>query len=110
LSRKNAGEEGAEAHIFELSLFLITAARGCVDEPKMYGPLRLIEAISRLADVYGRSDKLKPDPFMAKVKAEIDANKYQVMASEETFVAFLDKMVVEFTDEMKRRYQRPARA
>ena len=107
MSRDVADKDGAETHVFELSLFLITAARGCVDEPKMYGPLRLIEARSRLADIYGKSDKLKPDPFMARAKAEIDANKYQVMASEETFVAFLDRMVVEFSDEMKRRYQRP---
>lgn len=44
---------------------------------------------------------------MVRAKAEIDANKYQVMASDEAFVAFLDRMVLEFTDEMKRRYLRP---
>ena len=102
-----ASDGGAEKHLFEVSLFLLTAARGCVDEPKMYGPLRLIDAISRLADVYTKTDKLKPDQFLLKAKEEIDANKYLVMASEEDFVAFIDRLILQFTDEMRRRYQRP---
>src|SRR5208282_1305371 len=97
-------EEPAEQHIFELALFLLTAARGCVGEPPIYGPLRLVDAISRLTDIYSKSDKLKPDPFLLKAKQEIDANKYRVMASEEEFIAFMDRLIVEFTEEMKRRY------
>jgi len=100
-------DEGAEKHIFELALFLLTAARGCVDEPKMYGPLRLIDAISRLTDIYSKTDKLEPDPFLLKAKEEIDANEFQVMASEEEFVAFIDRLILQFTGEMKRRYQQP---
>jgi hypothetical protein len=105
-TRDQAGDSaGAERHIFELSLFLLTAARGCVDEPKMYGPLRLVDAISRLADIYSKTDKIKPDPFLLKMKEEIDTNKYVVMSSEDDFVAFIDRLILQFTDEMKRRYQ-----
>jgi len=86
-----------------LSLYLLTAARGCVGEPHIYGPLRLVEAISRLVDIYSTTDTIHADPFLQRAKKEIDQNKYQVMASEENFIAFMDKLIVEFTDEMKRR-------
>jgi len=74
-----------------------------VGEPHIYGSLRLLDAISRLTDIYSKSDKLKPDPFLLKAKQEIDANKYRVMASEEEFIAFMARLTVEFTDELKRR-------
>ena len=38
--------------IFGLSVSLLTSARGCIDEPKVYGPLRLIEALSALTAIY----------------------------------------------------------
>ncbi len=47
-------EDSAEAHIFELSVFLITTAIWRVHEPKMYGPPRLKEAINRPAEVYDK--------------------------------------------------------
>ena len=89
--------------IFELSLYMLTAARGCVGEPLIYGPLRLVEGISRLVDIYSQTEGFRPDPFLLKAKKEIDENKYQVMASEENFIAFMDKLIIEFTDELKRR-------
>lgn len=98
-----AGRDSPEDHIFELSLYLLTSARGCVGEPHIYGPLRLVEGISRLVDIYSKTNLLKPDPFLQRAKKEIDENKYQVMASEDAFIAFMDKLIVEFTDELKRR-------
>jgi len=99
-------EGRAEEHIFEMALFLLTAARGCVGEPKIYGSFRLVDAVSRLTDIYARSDSLKPDPFLIKAKREIDANKYRVMASDEEFIQFMDRIILEFADELKRRYNR----
>ena len=95
--------QSPEDHIFELSLYLLTSARGCVGEPHIYGPLRLMEAISRLVDLYSTTNSLRPDPFLQMAKKEIDENKYQVMASEDDFIAFMDKLIIEFTDELKRR-------
>jgi hypothetical protein len=63
-----------------------------------------MDAITRLTAIYSKTDKLKPDPFLLKVKDEIDANKALAMKSEEEFIAFMDRMVIEFTDEMRRRY------
>ena len=39
----------SENHAVELLAFLITAARGLIDEPSNYGPLRLLDAAERLS-------------------------------------------------------------
>jgi hypothetical protein len=96
--------DSPEEYIFELSLYLLTAARGCVGEPHIYGSFRLLEAISRLTDLYSKTDKLKLDEFLLKEKKEIDQKKYIMMASEEEFIALMDRLISEFTDELERRY------
>lgn len=93
-----------EQYIFELALFLLTAARGCVTEPHMYGPLRLVDGVSRLTDLYTKTDLLKSDQFLISAKKRIDEKKYLVMASPEEFVKFMDDMIGQFAEEMKRRY------
>jgi nitroreductase len=93
-----------EQYIFELALFLLTAARGCVDEPHIYGPLRLVDAVSRLTKLYSKTDLLKSDDFLIRAQKKIDENELQVMASEEAFVKFIDDLIAEFIDELKRRY------
>lgn len=42
---------------FKLLAFLITSARGCVDEPVLYGPLRLVDAAARLIDIMEKEGK-----------------------------------------------------
>jgi len=37
-----------EKEIIKLFAYMITSARGCVDEPKIYGPFRLVDSISKL--------------------------------------------------------------
>jgi nitroreductase len=93
-----------EQYIFELALFLLTAARGCVTEPHMYGPLRLVDGVSRLTDLYSKTDLLKSDQVLIDAKKKIDEKKYLVMASPDEFVKFMDEMIGQFSEEMKRRY------
>lgn len=103
-SNRRASVDSPEQYIFELSLYLLTAARGCVGEPHIYGSFRLLEGISRLADLYSKTDKLKPDEFLLKAKKEIDEKKYRMMASEDEFIALMDRLITEFTVELERRY------
>ncbi len=93
-----------DAFIFEYSIFLVTAARGTLDEPRTYGALRLIDGISRLMEMYSRVPGIKPDEFLLKMKSEIQSNLDIAMTSEERLTKFLDDLVVKFTDEMKNRY------
>ena len=48
-----------ESEALELLAFLVTAARTQIDEPPEYGPLRLLTAASRLADLVG--DRVSPE-------------------------------------------------
>ena len=93
-----------EDGLFELALFLLISARGCVDEPRIYRSFRLMDALSRLCEVYSKSDKLEPDEFLSKLKEQVDRDKYKSIQSEEAFIKSMDDLVVKFTDELKRRY------
>lgn len=93
----------AEEHLFDILIFLVTSTRGCIDEPPLYGPFRLVDALSRLIDLYDRVPGLKKDAFLTEIKAEIDRKKFLVMSDPEGFKKFLDELVRKFTVELKRR-------
>jgi len=89
--------------VYDLATYLLTSARGLIDEPLLYGPLRLIEGLSRLATISERAPCIERDDFLQAAKKKIDQNKYVVMQSEEEFTKFLDSLIREFTAELKRR-------
>jgi hypothetical protein len=99
-------EEGpltSSEYIYDLATYMLTSARGCIEEPLLYGPLRLIEALSRLVAISQYAPCVKKDEFLLAAKKKIDQNKYTVMQSEEEFTKFLDSLIKEFTAELKRR-------
>lgn len=85
---------------FDLLCYVLTSARGLIDEPKIYGPFRLIETASRLILILEKHDMA--DEFLKKERKKIDEEKHSVMKSEEKFRGFLDKLILEFTEELKR--------
>jgi len=91
--------------VFGLTVYLLTSARGCMEEPKVYGPLRLIEALSALTAIYDY-DVIEKDEFLLTAKNEIDTKLVPaVMQSEEEFTKMLDDLIRRFTIELKRRNQ-----
>jgi len=90
-------------YLLELVAFLATSARGCIDEPPLYGPFRLIDALSRLIDLPKYATCLKDDDFLHNIKAEIEEKKYSVMFDTEEFQGMLDSVVLQITKELKRR-------
>ena len=84
---------------FKLLAFLITSARGCVDKPPLYGPLRLIDAASRLIDIM--EEEGKANTKLLKLKELIEEKKYLVMYDEEEFVKFLDELFKELAKIIK---------
>lgn len=97
--QKTSGGE----YLFEIATFLATSARGCIDEPRLYGPFRLIDALSRLLDLPKYASCLSEDPFFDQIKKEIDEKKVLIMSDVEGFQDFLDHLVQEFARELKRR-------
>jgi nitroreductase len=93
-----------EQFLFEYALFLLTAARGIMNEPRVYGAIRLVDAVSKLTGLYSTTISLKPDPFMIEARRKIDAKLETAMTSEEEFMAFIDELVDDFTHELMKRY------
>ncbi|MEM2864104.1 MAG: DUF6092 family protein [Candidatus Bathyarchaeia archaeon] len=101
------GSTEGEEYLFELASFLAVSARGCVDEPHLYGPLRLIDGLSRLVELSRRLPCISADPFLEKIRDQIEENKALIMYDKEKFIGFLDHLILEFAKEIKRRAKRP---
>jgi len=93
----------SDEHVYNLAMFLLTSARGCMDEPPIYGPLRLIQALGRLASISRHAERIETDEFLLRAKRKIDRNQHRALQSEEEFTKFLDSLILEFTAELKRR-------
>lgn len=91
--------------LFVMATYLVASARDCLDEPLIYGPFRMIEGASRMLEIP------HADAFLARMKAEIDREKYNVMADRASFARWLDDLLREFAAEGARRNaSAPARA
>ena len=86
--------------VFELCAYIATSAEGLKDEPKDYGPLRLLELLSRLANLAATEYK---DSFLKKIAAEVEAKQDLVMTDKSAFYDYLGQLVVDFVKEAKRR-------
>jgi hypothetical protein len=82
---------------FRLATFLVTAARDVVDEPAIYGPFRMIDAVDRL--MASSFD----DDFLREIQPELEREKQKVMSDRDAFVAWLDDVAARFAAEAKRR-------
>lgn len=82
---------------FRLATFLVTAARDVVEEPAIYGPFRMIDAVDRL--IAGSFE----DDFLSSIQPELEREKQKVMTDREAFVAWLDDLAARFAVEAKRR-------
>lgn len=84
-------EDNKKPIFFDLFCYMSSSASGLVDEPKLYGPLRLLETMERIIDVLEENDM--SNEFYSELKKEIKENKYTVMQDEEKFIESLDKIV-----------------
>ena len=92
-------EERLRYDLLKLFCYIITSARGCVKEPKLYGPFRLIDSVERIITLLDNEGLA--DDFLKKARAKIEENKYLVMQDEAGFTKFLDELVIDFTKKLK---------
>ena len=88
-----------EQEFFELICFMVTSARNLIQENRLYGPLRLVDAASRLVDILEKLD-LK-SPRLEAIKERIEEGENTVMESEEKFTTFLENLVMELVPLMQ---------
>jgi len=77
--------------IYDLIGYMASSAKELVIDPKMYGPFRLIDAVSRLIELLEKEGSA--DEFMLSLKNYINEEKFSLMTDEEHFIAFLDEVV-----------------
>jgi hypothetical protein len=82
--------------LYELLGYLLTSARGLLEEPGEYGPLRLVEGASRLAGLLAGSGSAY-GPVVQELQAGIDAGKFAVMSDPPAFQRTLDQAVADYT-------------
>lgn len=92
-------DERTRAEWLRLFGYMAASARGCVSEPKLYGPFRLVDSVSRIVDVLhtGAED----EPIFNELRNLIDDHKELVMTDTEAFVGFLDDLVVKIAEALK---------
>jgi hypothetical protein len=84
-----------DKEIIKLFIYMVTSARGCVDEPKIYGPFRLIDSMGRLYSML-KENNLLGNEEVSKIIEKIDEKKYSCMTDEKEFVTMLDDVIDDF--------------
>ena len=99
MKSSTGAEDKSRDEFFALLAFLVTSARNCVEEPKLYGPFRLIDGASRLIGILEEAGEA--DEFLVEIKEKIEDNKYSVMSDKKEFIKFLDHLTLDFADKLK---------
>ncbi len=78
-----------EAQAEELISFLLSSAEITIKEPIHYGPLRLVDAVSRMIGFMEDNGAVQEGDYLASLKHEIDVKKQWVMWDKPGFYTFL---------------------
>lgn len=77
--------------------YLVTSARGCINEPKIYGSFRLVDSAGKFYEAL-KKHGLIDDDEIAEVISMIDEKKYSCMFDEQEFVEMMDRVVDRLVD------------
>jgi len=88
--------------VFDLATYLVASARDCLDEPLIYGPLRMLEGVNKMIQL-GEKDPRFRDRFLSTMQVRVSSDILKVMSDREKFKKALDDLLLEFADELKRR-------
>ena len=89
-------ENTVNTQLLELLAYMLTSARGLMDEPASYGPFRLIDGASRLCKTLADNGYEHSD-FLKNLQHKIDERKFSVMNDADDFKALADEAVHELT-------------
>lgn len=81
--------------IKELCLFLVASAEGLFQEPSEYGPLRLLQAVLRIARLLEAQGSL--DQFLDDKARDIDQNLVSLLEDPTGFQHFVSGLVLDFS-------------
>jgi Family of unknown function (DUF6092) len=88
--------EALDRALYELLGYLLASARGLLEEPGEYGPLRLAEGASRLCALMTAGGSAYAQ-VLGELKVAIDAGKFSVQSDPQAFQETLDRAMREYT-------------
>ena len=91
--------------LIDLVSYMTTSARGLLDEPRLYGPFRLIEGVSRICGFLNPQEETD-QAFLSRLKERIDGDKFSVMSDEAVFTAMLDETVLLVAKQLRDRSEK----
>ena len=94
--QRMAGGSMRQEDYFELLVYMITSAAGLKGEPKIYGPLRMIEASERLCSLMLKEDPDNPD--LKELREIIETGKQKTTSDEEGFYQMLQDAAAKLVD------------
>lgn len=90
-----------ETKYFDFFAFLVTSARGSIEEGVFSASLRLIDAASRVAELLSSESS---DSFLKEMQTKIKLGMTgDYLASQERYIAFLDSIVEDLAVEIRKR-------
>jgi hypothetical protein len=94
----------AEEYIFELAAYLVTCAEMSLSprSTRRYSAIHFTRVLRKIIDLPEYVKGLEKDPFLQKIKGEIDQLKTGIDQMEE-FRSQLQKILIEFAVEAERR-------
>jgi hypothetical protein len=95
-------QEKTKDALFELATYLVGSARDCLEEPAIYGPLRMIVGVQKIIEI-GRSEPSLRDEFLESKYEALGGEVLAVMSDRASFSNALDELLLAFADEMKKR-------
>ena len=97
-------EKRQEGRLFDLFTFLITSARGSLEEGVFTASLRLVDAAGRLPDLADKETQSKEDNFMKEMQIRIkEGMTSDYLSSEERYISFLDSLLEKVAMEVRKR-------
>ena len=95
-------EKDREDKVFDFFAFLVTSARGSLEEGVFTASLRLIDAAGRLPDLF--TSQSRDDKFLKEIQSKIrEGMTKDYLGSEERYIAFLDSLLENVALEVRKR-------
>lgn len=81
--------------------FIISSAKGCLKEPKIYGPFRLVESLDKLIKILEKNNILI-DELVLNIAQKINYGKSSFMEDESAFIEMLDEITFDLINALRR--------
>ncbi len=85
-------DRSVEPKVFELVCYMVTSACNLLNENRLYGPFRLVDAASRLIALM--AEEGVESARLQQIRERILAGQYSVMDDEKAFSDFLQDLVL----------------